>query len=45
MVSGCDDFILMDFWEAIEKGFADLFKQVHFSNCSSKLDQYSPLTL
>ena len=28
--------------EAIEKGYADLFKQVHFSNCSSKGDQYSP---
>lgn len=28
--------------EAIEKGFVDLFKQVHFSNCSSTVDRYSP---
>jgi ketosteroid isomerase-like protein len=28
--------------EAIEKGYADLFKQVHFSNRISKRDQYSP---
>jgi ketosteroid isomerase-like protein len=28
--------------DAIEKHFADLFKQVHFSNHISKADQYSP---
>jgi len=28
--------------EAIQKHFADLFKQVHFSNHTAKTDQYSP---
>ena len=28
--------------EAIEKQYADLFKQVHFSNHIAKPDQYSP---
>ena len=28
--------------EAIEKFYADLFRQFHFSNYSSKADQYSP---
>jgi ketosteroid isomerase-like protein len=28
--------------EAIEKHYADLFKQVHFSNHFGKRDQYSP---
>ena len=28
--------------EAIEKRFADLFKQIHFSNHIGKADQYSP---
>jgi len=28
--------------EAIQKHFADLFKQVHFSNHVGKVDQYSP---
>src|SRR5271165_4335492 len=28
--------------EAIEKHYADLFKQIHFSNYIGKSDQYSP---
>jgi ketosteroid isomerase-like protein len=28
--------------EAIEKMYADVFKQVHFSNCRNEADQYSP---
>jgi uncharacterized protein (TIGR02246 family) len=31
--------------EAIEKHYADLFKQVHFSNHIAKLDPYSPQML
>ena len=28
--------------DAIEKMYADLFKQIHFSNAANKGDQYSP---
>jgi ketosteroid isomerase-like protein len=28
--------------EAIEKMYANLFKQIHFSNCTNKRDRYSP---
>jgi ketosteroid isomerase-like protein len=28
--------------DAIEKMYADLFKQIHFSNATNKADQYSP---